>query len=343
MDTLTQIALGATVAEVGFRHRLGGKAVVLGAACGLAPDLDMLARIGGEFATMVHHRGITHSLLTLTVVAPLVGYAGYRWSGRKESWLLWTHLAFWALVTHPLLDLFTTYGTQLFAPLSNRRFALDAVSVLDLACSLPLWVAAIWALIRIRRPPDPRRRKVAAGALVWFTGYLLAALVLSQAMVLRAEKQLRAEGFTPVEVRTSPTFLVTGAWRVIARNKKGDLRMGVASSWAGDRIAFRQYDRPTDPLVNKALASPRGRMFQWFTGRMTRVRVEPSKRGRRVVLEDARFGLISDLSVAVFRLGVEFDKAGRIRRVWRLPRPTDIRIGRELGAWWRANTTGHTK
>ena len=343
MDTLTQIALGATIAEVGFRHKLGGKAVLLGAACGLAPDLDMLASLGGEFATMVHHRGITHSLLALTVMAPLAGYAGYRWTGRREPWLSWTHLAFWALVTHPLLDLFTTYGTQLFAPLTDRRFALDAVSVFDLVCSLPLWGVTIWSLIRIRRPPDPRRRWVSAAALVYFTGYLFLGLGLSQATVHRAEKQLRADGFTPVEVRTSPTFLVTGAWRVVARNKRGDLRLGIASSYAGDRITFRRFDRPADPLVNTALTSPRGKMFQWFTGGMLRARVESLRRGRRVVLEDARFGLVSDLSVAVFRVGFEYDKAGQLRRVTRLSRPTDIHVGKELNAWWKAISTGHTK
>jgi len=344
MDTLTQIALGVTVAEAGFRHRLGGKAVVFGAACGLLPDLDMVARLGGEFASLVHHRGITHSLLTLAVVSPLVGYAGARWAQarppKRQDWLVWTHLAFWALVTHPLLDLFTTYGTQLLAPFSDRRFALDAVSIVDFACSLPLWAVAVWSLVRMHREPSPRRRWMAAGALVWSTCYLLVAFGLSVAVSNRAHKQLAAHGFAAQEVRALPTMFITGAWRVAARNKRGDLRLGLASSWAGDRITFQRHDRPPDPLVAKALASDRGKMFQWFTGGFVRARVETTPGGRRVVLEDARFGLMSDLSTAVFRLRFDFDASGRLRGVKRLPRSMDVDAGHELTVWWRAFTTG---
>ncbi len=341
MDTLTQITLGATVAEAGFRHRLGGKAVLLGAACGLAPDLDMLARLGGEFASMVHHRGITHSLLILAVISPLVGYAGYRWSGRRDHWLVWAHLAFWALVTHPLLDLFTTYGTQLFAPLSDHRFALDAVSIVDLACTLPLWIVAIWSLIRVRRDPLPKRRFMAAGALAWMACYLLVSFGLSQAVRARTERQLRDSGFAPVEVRAVPTMLATGAWRVVARNQRGDVRVGLASSFAGGKVDFRRFDRPSDPLVTKALASPRGKMFQWFTGNMFRARVSRSKGGGRVVLADARFGLVSDVSKTVFRLRFDFDAAGRLKRVQRLSRKNmRFSVGEELGVWWRVLTTG---
>ncbi len=343
------------MAEAGFRHRLGGKAVVFGAACGLLPDLDMVARLGGEFASLVHHRGITHSLLTLAVVSPLVGYAGYRWAGAgagagsgagaptRREWLVWTHLAFRALLTHPLLDLFTTYGTQLFAPLSNHRFALDAVSIVDLACSLPMWGVALWCLIRMRREPGPRRRWVAVGALAWTTCYLLVAFGLSQAVLTRAERQLKADGFAAVEVRALPTMLVTGAWRVAARNKRGDLRLGLASSWAGRRITFQSYDRPANPLVAKALASERGRMFHWFTGGLTRVQVDKTPGGHRVNLADARFGLLSNLSTAVFRVQFDFDHAGRLRGVRRLGRQMDFKAGHELSVWWRAFTTGRAQ
>lgn len=41
MDTVTQMLFGATVAQAGFRCRLGRKAMVAGAALGLIPDLDV--------------------------------------------------------------------------------------------------------------------------------------------------------------------------------------------------------------------------------------------------------------------------------------------------------------
>ena len=50
----------------------------------------------------------------------------------------------WALVmaasmlSHPLLDWFTTYGTQLLAPFSRHRFAIDGVGIVDPFYSLTL-------------------------------------------------------------------------------------------------------------------------------------------------------------------------------------------------------------
>ena len=49
MDTVTQGLLGAVIGQAGFRHRLGRRALLFGAACGLAPDLDMLFHLGSPW------------------------------------------------------------------------------------------------------------------------------------------------------------------------------------------------------------------------------------------------------------------------------------------------------
>lgn len=55
---------------------------------------------------------------------------------------------FWATFTHPILDCFTVYGTQLFAPISQVRISWDNISVADPAYTLvfgiPLIVAAFY-------------------------------------------------------------------------------------------------------------------------------------------------------------------------------------------------------
>jgi len=52
----------------------------------------------------------------------------------------WYKLFFWAVFTHPLLDCFTVYGTQLFAPFSNYRVALNNISVADPAYTFPFLI-----------------------------------------------------------------------------------------------------------------------------------------------------------------------------------------------------------
>lgn len=121
MDPVTQTVLGGSIGAL-FRPKLGRKAIAIGALCGAIPDIDVVAGLAGEWATLVHHRGATHSLLALAAAAPAFGWLGYRWSGRK-NFGTWTYLAFWALITHTLLDSCTSYGTQLLWPLTRHRFA----------------------------------------------------------------------------------------------------------------------------------------------------------------------------------------------------------------------------
>lgn len=90
----------------------------------MAPDIDVVAKAAGPLAEWTWHRSVTHSLLLLPLVGLVAGYALGRWKGGALS--SWIGLAVVALVSHPLLDFCTSYGTQLLAPFSDRRFALDA-------------------------------------------------------------------------------------------------------------------------------------------------------------------------------------------------------------------------
>ena len=70
---------------------------------------------------------------------------------RADQIKSWSLLCFWALITHPLLDLFTTFGTQLLAPFSNHRFALNAIPIIDLVYSLPLIASIVVGLVIPRK------------------------------------------------------------------------------------------------------------------------------------------------------------------------------------------------
>ena len=143
MDTATQALLGAVVGQATFSHKLGGRALLFGAAGGLIPDLDVLAVVThGPFGEFIHHRGFTHSLWFGPVAGPILGWGiwhYYRWRGRtgpgepgeRSRLSAWMGLMILALLTHPLIDIFTTYGTQLLAPFSRHRTALNAVGIVD--------------------------------------------------------------------------------------------------------------------------------------------------------------------------------------------------------------------
>jgi len=147
MDSITQIALGATVsAAVGYKP-FGRKVLLTGALLGTLPDLDVLIDYGNAIDNYTSHRGFSHSLFVLTALS-LVLYALMlklrpQCSQHKLALFL---VIFLPLFTHPLLDTFTTYGTQLLWPLTSPPIAWNSIFIIDPIYTLPLLIStlALW-------------------------------------------------------------------------------------------------------------------------------------------------------------------------------------------------------
>lgn len=333
MDGITQAVLGAAIAEAGFRRELGPKAITVGAICGFLPDLDLLSALSGPWGSMIHHRGFTHSVFFAPLVAPLLGWLAWRWAKRRGTVFAWGHLAFWTVFTHPLLDVFTSFGTQLLFPASNHRFAVDGVAVVDPLYTLPLMAALLLAYIYRKRPNIGRLATQAM--LVATTGYLLLGTFQSHKAKRFAQEQLSREGFAPTKVRATPTLLNIWLWRIIAHNKQGDVRVGHLSTLNPKTIAFVHLPHNKDPLVQKALASDKGRLFRWFSMGAFSTRKISHTRGTTVLLQDQRYGLVQQPTNAFMGVRVEFDRTGKIRQIARYRQPpTNISIGREFKALW---------
>ena len=333
MDTLTQVALGAAIAEAGFRERLGGKAVVLGACCGLIPDLDILSRLGGEWLFLIQHRSLSHSLFFLVLLTPFIGWIGYWWSQRRSSYWHWCHLCFWALITHPLLDICTSYGTQFWAPFSDKRLAIDAIAIIDPLYTLPLLLAII--IGNCRRFSLRGRRHFAMAMLIITTLYLGLGYWQGHRAVVLARQQLAVHQHNYREVRATPTLFNIWLWRVIARDNDGNLQLGMVSTIAPQPITFQELKRPDDPLVAKALQNNRAKIFRWFAMDMISIDIERHQGGTCVLLHDQRYGMIVEPAKTIFNASIEFDNNGRVLEVNLLKSSrSKIDIQDELQAMW---------
>jgi inner membrane protein len=133
MDSLSQIALGAAIgmATMGRRTALW-KAALWGAVAGTLPDLDVFIDHGDPVRNMVLHRAETHSLFWLTLFSLPLAALVARLHGQGTIWLRWW-LALWlVLVTHPLLDTMTVYGTQLALPFTDYPYGVGSIRQPDL-------------------------------------------------------------------------------------------------------------------------------------------------------------------------------------------------------------------
>ncbi|WP_052248809.1 metal-dependent hydrolase [Leisingera sp. ANG-Vp] len=352
MDTITQAALGACIAQAGFSSRLGRRSLIVGAVCGLLPDFDFLLSAGqDEFAYLLTHRGWSHSLLVLPFAALPVAWLSMKLAGQRKTaggvpetpasqlWL-WYQLCFLALITHPLLDMFTTFGTQILAPFSNKRFALDGVAIIDPAYTVPLLAAVLYCLIR---PGNTRgHQRWARGALVLSSLYLGLGLFNGWQAKEAASRQLAAEQFDPVDLRAIPTLTNNIVWRIVAKDADGNFAVGFHSAIARTPIEFIPYESEQSSLVDQALSSEQGEILRWFsTGLLWPQVFETSDGGQDVVLTDMRFGVVTRPVTSFFGGVFSFEQNGSLAEARPLDGNRDgLDPALELKALWSMAWTG---
>ncbi len=258
MDSLSQIALGAavSVAVMGRRTALY-KAVSWGALAGTLPDLDVLIDHGDAIRNMVLHRAETHSLFWLTLFALPFGALVARLSREWAHWRRWW-LAMWlVLVTHPLLDGMTVYGTQLGLPFTNYPYAVGSVFIIDPLYTLPLLAGLGWALATREKKRHSAaglsscvagsvsRRGLVANALglALSTAYLGWGVAAQQQASRVAHASLASQGIAAAQVLVTPTAFNSLLWRVVAMAPDSYLEGYYSLLDTTPQIAFERFDR----------------------------------------------------------------------------------------------------
>ncbi len=221
MDSLTQLVLGASVGEAVLGRKIGNRAVVWGAIGGTIPDLDVLLNpFLSDVQGVLIHRTFSHSLLVLTLLAPIVGYGVWQLhrNKTKANWRDWSWLFLFALITHPLLDSFTNYGTMLFFPFSDVRIAWRTIFIIDPLYTLPLLIGTFIVLFSSRT--SQRRKRANQWALVLSSAYLVITVIIKLHVQQVVQNNLtKRSSVVHEKFLTSPTFFNNVLWSVIVKQK----------------------------------------------------------------------------------------------------------------------------
>lgn len=217
MDSLTQIVLGAAVGEAALGKKVGNKAMLYGAIAGTIPDLDILATPFTDPLTAIEiHRGFTHSILFSILFAPLFGYLVSKLERKgPATFKEWSWLFFLALITHPMLDALTTWGTKLFWP-NQYPVAVESIFVIDPLYTVPFLICVIIAMFYKR--DDKKRRYINYFGLGISTFYL----VLTFGVKCYATQQVTAAlneqkiGYSALKVKPSPLNTILWTTNVMA-------------------------------------------------------------------------------------------------------------------------------
>jgi inner membrane protein len=83
------------------------------------PDIDSIAGLWGTATYLEHHRGITHALIGVPILAALLAAVMRFFSGNFGRTYA---VALIAMATHPLLDLLNPYGLRPFLPWNHTWY-----------------------------------------------------------------------------------------------------------------------------------------------------------------------------------------------------------------------------
>jgi len=284
MDSVTQAVLGAGIQGALLGRVQGRRALIYGAALATVPDLDVLMSYPDPVSLMTYHRGFSHSVFVLTGLAAFLAWLIRKYwpqapySGRRLFLTLWL-----VLVTHPVLDAFTVYGTQLFWPLALIPESWAAVFIIDPVYTVPLLLAVLFA---IGFGMTRTARRLLAAALVFSTAYLGFGLAGRIAAEDRVREAMQGQGIAVSELRAVPMPFNTLVWRVIAKTPDGHYYESVSSLF--DREPPEWLRQPLNLDVAQALANaPLHQRLRWFTDDWLRYDVI----GNALVVTDLRMGM----------------------------------------------------
>lgn len=296
MDNVTHSLTGLALARAGL-NRFCPRATLLLILSANAPDLDIIGLREGAVRYLEVHRGYSHSLAGLPIVALLVVLAVAGMYRQKLPWRRACGLCCIGVGSHLLLDWTNSYGVRLLLPFSSRWFHLDLNGLYDGCIMAALVFAALWphfARLVSREIGDrgPTGRGIAIAALIFLVLFDSGRAVLHQRAIAQLQARLYQDA-APIQTAALPQsfspFQWTGivetasAYRVINVNTLGDL----------DADAAIYYKPALSPAIQSAEATAPFRYFLYFA-RFPVWGEEPwpvdGDEGMRLDVTDLRFG-----------------------------------------------------
>lgn len=294
MDSVSQLVLGAAVgiAVMGKRAPVW-KSALAGAVCGTLPDLDVFYDHGDVISNMTLHRTESHALFYLTLISPLMAWLMAKLFSAGQYFRRWWGTVWLALITHPLLDVMTVYGTQLGIPFTHYPFAVGSIFIIDPLYTLPLITGVGLALYR-----EQQRGIMWNNVLLGISCLYLACTMIEQYQVTRhVGTELQRQNIDSTQVLVTPTPLNSLVWRVVVMSKDSYGEGFTSLLHPDSPIRFRFYPRG-EALYEAHKDNPFLARVAWFSHGFFSVK----EQGGHILVSDLRMGQEPDYTF-VFDLG----------------------------------------
>ncbi len=258
----------------------------------------MAALAAINFIPVLVGHGISLYILIPTV---LLG-AWFAWKLWKEYWrrdlslveapyMTWVLLFFWSIFTHPILDCFTNFGTQIWQPFSDYRVQWNTISVVDPLATIPF---AICLIIASRFSQSARQRVVFNWAgIAWFCGYICLYAGWHKIQADRIfEQTLQEKGVHYQRYMTNPSIFNNIAWYGIAETDSSFIYGMYGFNDRSEVFAPLSTIPKRHELLDGIPGNDRAYHFlRWFSNGYYSVK---PYNGDTLQVTDLRFGLLGD-------------------------------------------------
>ncbi len=283
MDSVTQIVLGASIAGACAPREHMRKALLAGAALGTLPDLDVLIDYGDAVRNFTYHRGFSHSLFVLAPFSIALWLALKRfWAPARAAPRRWLAAIAITLLTHPLLDAHTAYGTQLFWPLESPPVSWSTLFIIDPLYTLPLLAGALVAALRPTSQQSDRLLRAGLALSSVYLAWSWAAKLQVEGLV---DEVIADRGLEKAPVFSTPSPFNTLMWRVVVLTDDGYLEGNYSLLADNGEMHLQRYDFDRQLLERADDVWSVGRL-RWFAQDFVRADLVDGE----LVMSDLRMG-----------------------------------------------------
>ena len=333
MDPLTQGVVGVTAAQLVSERKHKVAAAVIGFFSGMAADLDVLISSSEDpLLFLEFHRHFTHSLVFIPIGALLCTLA-FRllfrsWFRRNNFSFKTTYLfSIAGYATHALLDVCTTYGTQLFWPFSDMRVTWNTVSVIDPLFTVPLMILVFTAVYK-------RSSKLAWLGTSYAFLYLGMGVLQNHRAESVAQELASSRGHTPLNLSVKPSMANIVVWKSVyeyqGRYYVDAIRVfGDTKVYQGTAVDKLDLDTHFSWLPSASQQAKDVERFRWFSNQY--LGLDPSN-PKRII--DIRYSLIPNEVTGMWGIVLSETKSIQEHVEWTANRPKGKQARKKLNQLW---------
>lgn len=277
------MVLGAATGQAVLGKEAKNKALLWGAVAGTIPDMDIIPRLFSDTVTGLEiHRGFSHSLL-FAIAGPLLfgPLVAVIHNKLKISWQKWAQLFFWGILTHLMLDNFTTWGTQVFYP-HEHRVAWRTIFVIDPLYTLPFFTLVVTVLFF----KDHKKRQMFNYLAIGISSFYLLITIVNKNVANNVfEKETGRQGIVYNRFETNPTPFNSILWYANIETDSGFYVGNYSLLDTDSKIEFVFFPKNYHLLENYQQNNNLQRLLKLTRGFYT-----VKKLNNRILINDLRFG-----------------------------------------------------